>query len=82
MARGASRRLYGHVRGHDYGPGGNPSTPTSGVASTEYSLYGGTTWTSATLALPINTPGTYSASFRSKDGAGNQESPETAPLGC
>lgn len=52
---------------------------TSGVASTEYSLDAGSTWTTGT-EIALTTVGTYQVSFRSTDVAGNVEQVRTAEV--
>ncbi|HEX6623759.1 MAG TPA: family 10 glycosylhydrolase [Pyrinomonadaceae bacterium] len=52
----------------------------SGVASTEYSLDGGATWTPYTGAFIIDTEGTTNVLFRSSDRAGNAETPQTVTV--
>jgi hypothetical protein len=49
----------------------------SGVAKTEYSLDGGTTWQSYTNPVMFNQDGKYTVSYRSTDNAGNVEAPQT-----
>ncbi|MEV7756942.1 discoidin domain-containing protein [Microbacterium sp. NPDC089180] len=51
----------------------------SGVASTEYSLDAGATWTTGT-EIPLTVVGTYTLSFRSTDVAGNVEEIRSAEV--
>ncbi|WP_052487494.1 GH92 family glycosyl hydrolase [Gordoniibacillus kamchatkensis] len=49
----------------------------SGVAATEYSLDGGTTWQSYTGAVTVSQDGKYTLSYRSTDNTGNVEAAKT-----
>src|SRR5207249_3775051 len=52
---------------------------TSGVASTQYSLNTGQTWTTGT-SVALNADGTYSLLYRSTDKAGNVEAAKSLAL--
>jgi hypothetical protein len=52
----------------------------SGVAKTEYSLDGGSTWQSYTTPVTFNQDGKYTLSYRSTDHAGNVEEAKTVSL--
>ena len=52
----------------------------TGVARTEYSLDGGTTWTEYTGQLSFTTEGIFNVMYRSVDRAGNIESTSTATI--
>ncbi|MCZ8513243.1 Ig-like domain-containing protein [Paenibacillus filicis] len=51
----------------------NSSDTGSGLASTKYSLDGGTTWTDYTAPVTMSTDGTYSVIVKTVDNAGNTE---------
>ncbi|WP_373231221.1 glycoside hydrolase family 9 protein [Cohnella sp.] len=49
----------------------------SGVAKTEYSLDGGTTWQTYTVPVTLSQDGQYTVSYRSTDNVGNVEAAKT-----
>ncbi|MFD0693603.1 OmpL47-type beta-barrel domain-containing protein [Paenibacillus sp. GCM10027628] len=55
----------------------NASDNVSGLAKTEYSLDGGTTWQNYSSPVTLNQDGKYAVSYRSTDNAGNVETPKT-----